>query len=454
MTAPSDTVISPSAYRSFRADTWTVDWATGRLQLGYRLDAGGSDALTFIETVTLPQPAASPNPDVLRAAESLIPLLHAVAGVSYYKVAAPSGIRFGGIFTDAEYAFLRAVYRSGLREFAYANDRADVLDVQISAEIDASNHVDATTSPRRGVLVPCGGGKDSIVTATSLLGHGADVTGFAVNPNRIIEDVIATQGTAALFANRRLDPALFDLNKRGALNGHVPVTAINSLIAVICAIVHEREYVVMSNEASASIPNLTWRGAAVNHQWSKSLEAETLLQSALASRLSGARPYFSYLRPLNELQIARLFARSEKFDSVVTSCNNAFKLVERRSQRWCLNCPKCRFVFLSLASFMPKHRLVEIFGGDMLADPAQIAGYQALLGVGADKPFECVGSVEESLAVVANLAEQPEWRDAPVVRALAEKLAGVSHPGLDEVMTEFGESAMPDNFLAYLRADF
>src|SRR6201999_331541 len=104
-------------------------------------------------------------------------------------------------------------------------------------------------------------------------------------------------------------------------------------------------------------------------------------------------------------------------DAVVTSCNAAFKLSDP-SERWCGNCPKCRFIFLALAPFMPRARLVHIFGADLLADPAQAPGYLALLGIEAHKPFECVGEVEESVVALGLVAEHRDWRDAAVVRTL------------------------------------
>jgi hypothetical protein len=266
-------------------------------------------------------------------------------------------------------------------------------------------------------LSAVGGGKDSIVTLETLRGAGLDPVPFSVNPNPVIERVNAASGLPALAARRRLDPRLFELNRAGARNGHIPVTAINSLIAVATAALHDLGPVVMSNERSASDPNLLWHGRPVNHQWSKGFAAETLLRDAVAAHTGRAEAYFSLLRPLSELHIARLFARWEHYDAVVTSCNAAFKL-HGPSERWCGDCPKCRFVFLALAPNMPRPRLVAIFGRDLLADPAQLAGFRELLGVDGHKPFECVGEVEECVVALALLTEHPQWRDAPLVGQL------------------------------------
>ena len=43
----------------------------------------------------------------------------------------------------------------------------------------------------------------------------------------------------------------------------------------------------MSNESSASAPNLEWRGHHINHQWSKGFEAERLLRDGTVRTYSG-----------------------------------------------------------------------------------------------------------------------------------------------------------------------
>src|SRR3546814_1665033 len=65
--------------------------------------------------------------------------------------------------------------------------------------------------------------------------------------------------------------------------------------------------------------------------------------------------YYSLLRPLSELAVARQFAKSDRYDAHFSSCNRNFHLLgERPVGRWCGVCPKCHFVFLALAPFMPK----------------------------------------------------------------------------------------------------
>jgi hypothetical protein len=218
---------------------------------------------------------------------------------------------------------------------------------------------------------------------------------------------------------------------------------------VATAVLHGLGPVVMSNERSASDPNLIWQGHEINHQWSKGVEAEGLLRAALAEQAGLADAYFSLLRPLSELHIARLFAEHTRYDDVVTSCNAAFKLRDP-SARWCGHCPKCRFVFLAMAPFMPRDRLVAIFGADLLADETQIPGYKELLGLDGHKPFECVGEVEESVVALSLLRDSAQWSDAPVVSELVAAVpdAAWAAAAASDVFTPGGPNHVPPAYAA------
>jgi hypothetical protein len=80
-------------------------------------------------------------------------------------------------------------------------------------------------------------------------------------------------------------------------------------------------------------------------------------------------------------------------------------------------------VFLALAPFLPKPRLTAIFGRNLLDDPDQAAGYDALLEYQDHKPFECVGEGRESRAAMAALAQRPEWREDALVERFAREIA-------------------------------
>lgn len=405
---------------TFSFPSYSFDLTSGVATFDYAL-AGPDGELRFTETVTFPPPSAQPSPEAMAVLGRVLELLHLVAGVSYYKAAAPRRLVASAPLGDEAIALVTAVYTKGLAEYAYRNELPYVLELTPEVPKGTLPEPPRLDNSDGRPLSAVGGGKDSIVSLEALRRAGFDPVPFSVNPNAVIVAVNEASGLTALAARRRIDPTLLELNAAGARNGHVPVTAINSLIAVATAVLHGLGPVVMSNERSASAPNLVWNGHEINHQWSKGLEAEELLRAALTGHAGLVEPYFSLLRPLSELHIAKLFARFDRYDGVVTSCNAAFKLRDATA-RWCGDCPKCRFVFLALAPFMDAERLVGIFGTNLLADPTQTAGFAALLGIDGHKPFECVGEVEESVVALSLLAQQDQWRNAPVVRALLAAL--------------------------------
>jgi hypothetical protein len=430
-------------FEVMRFPAYRFDPATGVAEFDYLLD--GPAPLEFTETITFP-PGPFPPPAHFHR---ILDLLHVVAGVSYYKVGAPPRIEAPRAVPPEAAALFDAVYTKGLGEYAYVNKLPYVLESAVDVPGVAAP-ADPVDNAEGRPLSAVGGGKDSIVTLEILRGAGLDPVAFSVNPNPVIHQVNAASGRPALAARRKLDPRLFELNKAGALNGHIPVTAINSLIAIATAALHGLGPVVMSNERSASDPNLIWNGHEINHQWSKGVAAEGLLRAAVIAHTGLTEPYFSLLRSLSELHIAQLYARHPRYDDVVTSCNKAFKLHDPTA-RWCGDCPKCRFVALAMAPAMPRERLTRIFGRDLFADPAQIPGYLELLGIDAHKPFECVGEVEESLVALTMLGDDPQWRDAPVITALraavpAEAWASASR---DEMLTPGGRTFVPP---AYAKA--
>lgn len=406
--------LSTSAERLvFTALEPTAD-ADGTVLLGYRVSCLDHDeVLEFTERIDLPTaptvltPRSLPG-DVLR-------LLSLSAALSYYKALAPATFSVPAGLTARERHFLTELLTGGLGEFAYRNQVPAALRPRIAAPELPDAMLDATSpTPADPVrpLVAVGGGKDSIVTIESLREMGVDTTLFSVNSYEPIEATAAEAELPLLVARRKLDPQLFALNDAGALNGHVPVTAVNSLVGTLTALRNGFDAVVFSNEGSSSFGNVSWEGIEVNHQWSKGIGFERLLTDALAGQ---PVRYFSFLRPLSELAIMRHFARLEDYHPVFTSCNRSFHLDASKRRRWCGECPKCHFVFLCLAPFLARDDLQAIFGGrDLLADAAQREGFLELLNVGGRlKPFECVGEPDECRAALTLLNQHEDWIGHP-----------------------------------------
>ena len=284
---------------------------------------------------------------------------------------------------------------------------------------------------------------------------GAELALFSVGDAPPIARTVAVAGLPRLLVRRTLDPGLPALNAAGALNGHVPITAIVSCVALLTAALRGFDAVAMANERSASAGNIAWDGIEVNHQFSKGLRAERLLSAAVAEVCPGLG-VFSVLRPASELAIARAFARMEDYHHAFTSCNAIFRTDPAlRAASWCCDCPKCRFVFLVLAPFSSPAHLREVFGRDLLQDERQFAGFALLTATGGHKPFECVGEEQESLAAIRLLANDPRWSEHCVLRRLVAEVLKRYPPDVgdpDAVLALSDEHAVPAALLADVRA--
>jgi UDP-N-acetyl-alpha-D-muramoyl-L-alanyl-L-glutamate epimerase len=440
--------LSQPAHRGqlFRYLSYSADPEQGTLTCRYELD--GRD---FAERFTLP---AGPRWRT-EAAQAAARLVFLLAGVSYYKTAAPPLIDLGETaLTETELAFLREFYVQGLGEFGYRNN-LDLTSLRIEARRRQPREAVASEpAGTRRALVPFGGGIDSIVVVERVR-RLADVALFVVNrpADRFaaIEAPAAVTGLPIVRAEREIDPQLLRSAELGFLNGHVPVTGILSAIAVLAAVLEDRHAVVMSNEWSASVPTLEYDGRPVNHQFSKSDIFEAAFRDVLAQASadpgpaagsdldvgsdpaagSGPAPprlpeYFSWLRDRTELWVGQEFAGLEQYHGSFRSCNKAFYSDRaRRLDHWCGQCDKCCFIDLILAPFLPAEALRRIFAvtGEPLDNPGLAGKFRALLGAGA-KPFECVGEVSECRAAVLLAARRDDRAGHPLLAELALEVAG------------------------------
>jgi len=439
----------PTAFQTFRFVARNLD-ERGRVTLRYALD----EDIEFVETFDLPVERPV-QPADREAVDGLLSLLHWVAGVSYFKTAAPPAVRCeAGAPPPDTASLLQALYSEGLGEFAFVNALAHlpspVFPVEQTPRLDEA--LDGPAVAR--VLIPVGGGKDSAVAIETMRRSQCELALFSVGDAPAIARTAAVANLPRLIAHRRLDPTLGRLNRTGALNGHVPITAIVACVALLTAALNGFDAIAMANERSASSGNLVWNGVEINHQFSKSLDAERLLRSAVAELAPGLE-LFSILRPASELAIARAFARMGRYHRAFTSCNAIFRLDPAlRAASWCCDCPKCRFVFLVLAPFSEPAHLSEIFGRDLLDEECQLDGFALLTATGGAKPFECVGEEEESLAAMRMLANDPRWRDHRVVRRLAAEVLP-RHPDKGSPAAALALSddhAVPESLMPGVRA--
>ncbi len=282
-------------------------------------------------------------------------------------------------------------------EFRYINNieisREDLLEIEVRTKNDYKfDNIDFDDSDLEGTLIPIGGGKDSCVTAELLKSQKQNNLCLIVGGKEplIKSATIAGYKNKIIYVKRNIDKNLLELNKQGFLNGHTPFSSLIAFLSYLIAYLTGKKYVALSNESSANESNV--EGEKINHQYSKSFEFEQDFREYANKYLKTNIYYFSMLRPLNELQIAMLFSKYEKYHNIFRSCNLGSK---EQPWEWCRKCPKCLFVYIILSPFLYKDKLIDIFKEDLYEKKELLNTFIELCGYGKTKPFECVGTYEE-----------------------------------------------------------
>ncbi len=319
--------------------------------------------------------------------------------ISYWKIACPPTVFIKDRMLSAEQIkWWKKLYWGGLGEFYYTNGIEENQDCFMTIKCDSekacnlpkfatNNNIEAGATPK--VMIPVGGGKDSVVSI-ELLKNKADVNCYVIN-SRGATDATVEVGELTdktIYAKRTLDKNMLDLNAKGFLNGHTPFSALVAFSSIIAGYLNELGFVALSNESSAN--ESTVAGSYVNHQYSKSYEFEEDFRYYERTFIGSGVYYFSFLRPLAELQIAMLFSKFKKYHGVFKSCN-----VGSKQDIWCGHCPKCLFVYIILSPFLTLEELDAIFGKRLFEDEGLMEDFDKLCGILPEKPFECVGSRDE-----------------------------------------------------------
>ena len=383
-----------------------------------------------------------------KALELAFKYLHIMAGISYYKLFLPKNIEINTVTLNKDQAdFFNKFYFNGLGEFSFKNN-IDLRDKINFPYKDNQKNQNININLDDNLIVPIGGGKDSVVSLEILKQlKSTKLYTFSVNTAQPISECCKLSDCENILVTRQISPQLIEINKNlskySAYNGHVPITAIIAFISVCTGIIYNCNTTVISNEKSANIGNTMHNGVMVNHQWSKSFEAESAIHNFIKNYITPSFNYFSLLRPIYEIQIANLFSKIKKYDDVFSSCNKNFKIVkDKQYNKWCCECDKCRFVFLILSAFIKKDRLIKIFGNNLFNNENNYTGYQELVGLCNYKPFECVGEVNESI-LAFYLLKDSEYKDDIIVKKI-----------LNEIMLKYSINELEEIKNKYLGCDF
>lgn len=346
-------------------------------------------------------PVEKPVGENTEAVKRLIFNLGMVELISYWKIACPPNVTIRcGRLTNEQLDWWKKLYFNGLGECFYVNgiDADEEKFMTLSCECP-DNENNCTTpialkGEYKGCLVPIGGGKDSCVSLEVLKDmKDMDITTYSVNRIEAVAKVIDIYKNkkSDILCRRTLDKNMLELNKEGYINGHTPFSAIVAFASFLTAALNGQRYITLSNENSAN--ESTVRGSKVNHQYSKSYEFEQDFNNYISTIVESDIHYFSLLRPLTEIQIAKIFAGCKDYLNVFRSCNAGSK-----QGIWCCNCPKCLFVYIILSPFLSQNELEEIFGENLLNKENLDKYFRELMGMDENKPFECVGTRSEVLA--------------------------------------------------------
>jgi hypothetical protein len=397
----------------YRSSNWEI--VGGFLQLEWKFVT--EPDLEFSPTMFIPLPENDWQQRVpTQLIDQLVFHIGLVEMLSYWKAtASPNIIIQAGYLSDAQLTWWHTFLLKSMGEFFYLNQinfsAPDFVIPVCTAphQVTGEQVAPVTHSELESrFLVPIGGGKDSIVAMELLRQwrqHEAtpvkpdQLTLFAVNPTAATTAVIAQSGFPTILVQRNLDPNILELNQQGFLNGHTPFSALLSFISLLTATLHGFSSTVLGNEQSANEGNVQYYGQIINHQFSKSFEYEASFNSYVATHLQPqseiALPsYFSLLRPFNELQIAQIFSQmAEAYLPIFRSCNRG-----QKTNSWCCECAKCLFAYTILFPFLGEQQMVSIFGKNLFENTDLLKTALDLIGKTKNKPFDCVGTYQESQA--------------------------------------------------------
>ena len=339
--------------------------------------------------------------------------------VSYWKAACSPTIQIKGYTLDEDQVkWWKKLYYKGLGEFLYLNNIniSEEDFVEISCD-DGKSLPPYRLDLQESVVIPVGGGKDSVVTLELLNAQSGNVP-LILNPREASKGTVKKKGyyyDSIIEVHRSIDPTLLELNEEGFLNGHTPFSALLAFVSVLSAVMSGKKYIALSNESSAN--ENTINGLEINHQYSKSVEFEADFRHYVNKYISPDIEYFSFLRPLNELQISHIFSTFPVYFDVFKSCNAGSK-----TDIWCGKCPKCLFTFIILSPYIEFEKLITIFGKNLWDDPALKTYFEEMTGFAETKPFDCIGTIEEvNVAICAFLKKNPEAEKFSLLRSYKEK---------------------------------
>jgi hypothetical protein len=359
--------------------------------------------------------------------DSLIFNLGLAEMISYWKATCSPIINIkAGNLNEEQIGWWKDLILNGMGQYFFENKidwrKDSFLGIKVNKEKTIFEKSDLKLE--KEILLPIGGGKDSIVSLELL--KDKKVSCFSLNPIKATKEIIKVSDCKEFIqVKREIDPSLLELNKKGFLNGHTPFSAYLAFLTVLVGYLFNKKYIVLSNERSSNEGNFEYLGKEINHQYSKTFDFEEKFRNYSKKYLIKNIEYFSFLRPLYELQITKTFSKFKKYFPIFLSCNEAQKTcsgTKEKIGKWCGQCSKCLFIYICLYPFINKEEIINIFGEDLFKKESSLPIIKQLLGVdNYSKPFECVGTHQESLIALYLCWKKEKENDLPLVLDYFEK---------------------------------
>lgn len=417
-------------------------------KLQARFSFSFDNEVEFTETISFACEQFSPiqniNNEIMN---NLLFHLSLALGISYYKLCPTKELIVeNGYLDDEQKLFRNQFYVHGLWEYFYRNEISPKWLCQFVNGKQANDFPflwKQFTPTRQHIMVAIGWGKDSLVSVELVKKLWLPFYTSTFGKDYLLHQMVSEKIDAPrLIMHRTMDEKLFEMNNAGYYNGHVPISGIIAFVLVTAAYLYDYNFIVMSNEKSASEWNTLMDWIEINHQRSKGLDFELAFAEYLKHSLTSNVSYFSLLRWMYEIKIAELFAKYPQYFHLFSSCNTNFKLLEEsqtklgseknNNLRRCNNCPKCAFVYAILRPFVTRDQAKIIWGEELFEKETLLTTFKALLGIEGIKPFECVGTNEEvvlGMKKSLDLRSQTYQQPLPII---LEMFAQEVLPRMDE----------------------
>jgi hypothetical protein len=390
-----------------------------------------------------------------RILDNLVFNLGMIEMLSYWKATCSKKIIVkAGKLDKKQIAWFKDILLNGMGQFFYENKINFTAPDFVEIVSESETMVKKGKVTKNGILIPIGGGKESAVTLELMKKFKREVDCFALNPFSNIQEMFKVSGYSNMIvAERKIEDKLLQLNRKGYLNGHTPFVGYLSFLTVLVSVLFNKKYIAFSNEDSSNEGNVKWLGREINHQYSKTYDFEGKFRRYCSDYLVDNLEYFSMLRLMYELQIARIFSYMKNYFPVFLSCNESQKTysgTKKKTGKWCGACSKCLFVYMVLYPFVSKEDLLSIFEEDLFEKKELLPILKELIGEKEVKPFECVGTRKEALVALYLVYKKTPER--PVLLKYFEKNILPKHKDWEKMSLEVMDHWNKTNFIpAYFK---